>query len=106
MFKEWPRARARRHLFEWGPIAIIDVKEVYTKYCVCGHQFYLSCSLLNVSRPSGHHNVLNTTCKPNTLEESLSILTGRCDLAIATHARKMHKIGSLLGPLLVQIILT
>jgi hypothetical protein len=27
----------------------------------------------------------------HTLEESLSITTGRCDLAIATHARKMHK---------------
>jgi hypothetical protein len=27
----------------------------------------------------------------NALEESLSITTGRCDLAIATHARKMHK---------------
>jgi hypothetical protein len=27
----------------------------------------------------------------STLEESLSITTGRCDLAIATHARKMHK---------------
>jgi hypothetical protein len=27
----------------------------------------------------------------DTLEESLSITTGRCDLAIATHARKMHK---------------
>ena len=27
----------------------------------------------------------------HTLEESLSIPTGRCDLAIATHARKMHK---------------
>jgi hypothetical protein len=26
-----------------------------------------------------------------TLEESLSITTGRCDLAIASHARKMHK---------------
>ena len=26
-----------------------------------------------------------------TLEESLSITTIRCDLAIATHARKMHK---------------
>jgi hypothetical protein len=26
-----------------------------------------------------------------TLEESLSITTGRCDLAIATRARKMHK---------------
>jgi hypothetical protein len=26
-----------------------------------------------------------------TLEESLSITTGRCDLAIVTHARKMHK---------------
>jgi hypothetical protein len=26
-----------------------------------------------------------------TLEESLSITTGRCDLAIATHAREMHK---------------
>ena len=26
-----------------------------------------------------------------TLEESLSITTLRCDLAIATHARKMHK---------------
>jgi hypothetical protein len=25
------------------------------------------------------------------LEESLSITTGRCDLAIVTHARKMHK---------------
>ena len=25
------------------------------------------------------------------LEESLSITTLRCDLAIATHARKMHK---------------
>jgi hypothetical protein len=25
------------------------------------------------------------------VEESLSITTGRCDLAIATHARKMHK---------------
>jgi hypothetical protein len=29
--------------------------------------------------------------KENTLEESLSITTGRCDLAIATRARKMHK---------------
>ena len=28
---------------------------------------------------------------PLSLEESLSITTGRCDLAIATHARKMHK---------------
>ena len=26
-----------------------------------------------------------------SLEESLSITTGRCNLAIATHARKMHK---------------
>ena len=26
-----------------------------------------------------------------TLEESLSITTGRCDLTIATHARKTHK---------------
>ena len=26
-----------------------------------------------------------------SLEESLSITTGRCDLGIATHARKMHK---------------
>ena len=26
-----------------------------------------------------------------TLEESLSIATLRCDLAIATHARKMYK---------------
>jgi hypothetical protein len=26
-----------------------------------------------------------------TLKESLSITTGRCDLAIATHPRKMHK---------------
>ena len=25
-----------------------------------------------------------------SLEEILSITTGRCDLAIATHARKMH----------------
>ena len=25
------------------------------------------------------------------LEESLSITTARCDLAIATHTRKMHK---------------
>ena len=34
------------------------------------------------------------SCLPyvyTTLEESLSITTGRCDLAIATHARKMHK---------------
>ena len=30
-------------------------------------------------------------CLILTLEESLSITTGRCDLAIATHARKMHK---------------
>jgi hypothetical protein len=29
--------------------------------------------------------------KDITLEESLSITTGRCDLDIATHARKMHK---------------
>ena len=27
----------------------------------------------------------------HTLEESLSIATGRCDLAIVTHAKKMHK---------------
>jgi hypothetical protein len=27
----------------------------------------------------------------HALEESLSVTTGRCDLAIATHARKMHK---------------
>jgi hypothetical protein len=27
----------------------------------------------------------------SSLEESLSITTSRCDLAIATHARKMHK---------------
>ena len=26
----------------------------------------------------------------DALEESLSITTGRCDLAIVTHARKMH----------------
>jgi hypothetical protein len=26
-----------------------------------------------------------------SLEESLSITTGRCNLAIVTHARKMHK---------------
>jgi hypothetical protein len=26
-----------------------------------------------------------------SLEKSLSITTARCDLAIATHARKMHK---------------
>ena len=26
-----------------------------------------------------------------SLEESLFITTGRCDLAIVTHARKMHK---------------
>jgi hypothetical protein len=26
-----------------------------------------------------------------SLEEGLSITTGRCDLAIATHARKTHK---------------
>ena len=26
-----------------------------------------------------------------TLEEGLFITTGRCDLAIATHGRKMHK---------------
>ena len=26
-----------------------------------------------------------------SLEESLLITTGRCDLAIATHARKMHE---------------
>jgi hypothetical protein len=26
-----------------------------------------------------------------SLEERLSITTGRCDLPIATHARKMHK---------------
>jgi hypothetical protein len=31
------------------------------------------------------------TCESIALEESLSITTGRCDLAIATHARKMHK---------------
>jgi hypothetical protein len=29
--------------------------------------------------------------KVPTLEESLSITTGRCDLAIATRSRKMHK---------------
>ena len=28
---------------------------------------------------------------PQSLEESLSITTGHCDFAIATHARKMHK---------------
>ena len=28
---------------------------------------------------------------PMSLEESLSVTTGCCDLAIATHARKMHK---------------
>jgi hypothetical protein len=41
----------------------------------------------------------NSSIDPNThfwgdpisLEESLSITTGRRDLAIATHARKMHK---------------
>ena len=27
----------------------------------------------------------------SSLEESLSFTTGRCDLAIATHAGKMHK---------------
>jgi hypothetical protein len=27
----------------------------------------------------------------HSLEESLSITTGRCDLAIASHARKMYK---------------
>jgi hypothetical protein len=33
----------------------------------------------------------NNNSSLQTLEESLSITTGRCDLAIATHARKMHK---------------
>jgi hypothetical protein len=32
-----------------------------------------------------------------TLEESLSITTGRCDLAIATHARKMHNLRVIFG---------
>jgi len=39
-------------------------------------------------------NPLEADCmkfQPFSLEESLSITTGRCDLAIATHARKMHK---------------
>ena len=37
--------------------------------------------------PNGHQFLLPYP----TLEESLSITTLRCDLAIATHARKMHK---------------
>ena len=32
-----------------------------------------------------------TTVRKKSLEESLSITTGHCDLAIATHARKMIK---------------
>jgi hypothetical protein len=32
-----------------------------------------------------------------SLEESLSITTGHCDLAIATHARKMNKILFVVG---------
>jgi hypothetical protein len=40
----------------------------------------------------GHINFQSTLKNlVETLEESLSITTGRCDLAIATHARKMHK---------------
>ena len=39
------------------------------------------------TKPSGDQGTPNA----HTLEESLSITTGRCDLAIATHARKMHK---------------
>ena len=38
--------------------------------------------------PSPSRGVLVGT---HTLEESLSIINGRCDLAIATHARKMQK---------------
>jgi hypothetical protein len=36
-------------------------------------------------------NLIGGNQRPLALEESLSITTGRCDLAIATHARKMHK---------------
>ena len=47
-------------------------------------------SLLKVDMPNSNTSIKLDTYI-NTLEESLSIPTGRCDLANATHARKMHK---------------
>ena len=41
--------------------------------------------------PSIHYGLQSMDFSMVSLEESLSIPTGRCDLAIATHARKMHK---------------
>ena len=50
---------------------------------------YLECKLIhNEWKDSQEFQPLY---KVWSLEESLSITTGRCDLAIATHARKLHK---------------
>ena len=47
---------------------------------------------MSIHQKSSYNQLwMQQTGEPTTLEESLSITTGRCDLAIATHARKMHK---------------
>ena len=47
--------------------------------------------LYNTIRLNSINNVKYHVCVLHSLEESLSITTGRCDLTVATHARKKHK---------------
>jgi hypothetical protein len=49
--------------------------------------------LADIVQPLRHvpYSLRSKLNRHRSLEESLSITTGRCDLAIAIHARKMHK---------------
>ena len=57
--------------------------------------FVVQISLLIVTFPSlisqNLSSMLPSKKSTHTLEESLSITTGHCELAIATHVRKMYK---------------
>jgi hypothetical protein len=62
---------------------VIDVDYWYHAFTIIlDHQWSELSSTYSLVDPGTLHR---------TLEESLSITTGRCDLAIATHARKIHK---------------
>ena len=51
----------------------------------------ISDTIINATLNNKNGLILNLEVCVVTLEESLSITTVRCDLATATHARKMHK---------------
>jgi hypothetical protein len=53
--------------------------------------FFLDQSLYFVLNQTTPYITLETNILIKALEESLSITTGRCDLAITTRTKKMHK---------------